>query len=123
MWILRDALNGIRVESTGPLPPGYKEGMEFGMISWFVPLSACPRRLWQQQKGTPAAHQRGVKKELHGVAHDMFLRAAGVEKVVHRAIPRKKSGKKLDMGQGTLRFKGCRSSPWMKLRAPWPGFR
>jgi hypothetical protein len=24
------------------LPPGYKEGIQFGMISWFVPLSTYP---------------------------------------------------------------------------------
>jgi hypothetical protein len=27
-----------RREEKRALPPGYKEGIQFGMISWFVPL-------------------------------------------------------------------------------------
>ena len=35
----RDALNEVRRGINRALPPGYKEGIQFGMISWFVPLS------------------------------------------------------------------------------------
>src|SRR5437762_14382491 len=33
----RDALNEVRRGINRALPPGYKEGVRFGMISWFVP--------------------------------------------------------------------------------------
>ena len=38
----RDALNEVRRGINRALPPGYKEGIQFGMISWFVPLSKYP---------------------------------------------------------------------------------
>src|SRR3954449_2101615 len=38
----RDALNEVRRGINRALPPGYKEGLQFGMISWFVPLSTYP---------------------------------------------------------------------------------
>jgi hypothetical protein len=34
----RDALNEVRRGINRALPPEYKEGIQFGMISWFVPL-------------------------------------------------------------------------------------
>src|SRR6478735_5547888 len=38
----REALNEVRRGINRALPPGYKEGIQFGMISWFVPLSTYP---------------------------------------------------------------------------------
>jgi hypothetical protein len=38
----RDALNAVRRGINRALPPGYKEGIQFGMISWFVPLPKYP---------------------------------------------------------------------------------
>jgi hypothetical protein len=38
----RDALNEVRRAINRALPPGYKEGIQFGMISWFVPLDTYP---------------------------------------------------------------------------------
>ena len=73
----RDALNEVRRGINRALPPGYKEGIQFGMISWFVPLSTYPAGYGGNPKGTPTL--MGSQKKLHGVAHDMFLRAkAGV---------------------------------------------
>ena len=33
----REALNEVRRAINWALPPGYKEGIQFGMIGWFVP--------------------------------------------------------------------------------------
>ena len=38
----REALNEVRRGINRALPPGYEEGIQFGMISWFVPLSTYP---------------------------------------------------------------------------------
>jgi hypothetical protein len=38
----REALNEVGRGIIRALPPGYKEGVPFGMISWFVPLSTYP---------------------------------------------------------------------------------
>ena len=34
----RDALSAVRKEINRCLPSGYEEGIQFGMISWYVPL-------------------------------------------------------------------------------------
>ena len=46
----RDALNEVRRGINRALPPGYKEGIQFGMISWFVPLSTYPAGYGGNQK-------------------------------------------------------------------------
>ena len=38
----REALTEVRRAINRALPEGYKEGIQFGMISWFVPLSVYP---------------------------------------------------------------------------------
>jgi hypothetical protein len=38
----RAALAAIRTTINANLPAGYEEGVQFGMISWFVPLSRYP---------------------------------------------------------------------------------
>jgi hypothetical protein len=53
----REALNAVRRAINRALPPGYKEGMQFGMISWFVPLSTFPagyggNPAWRQRRRT-----------------------------------------------------------------------
>jgi hypothetical protein len=37
----RDALNEVRRGINRALPPGYKEDIQFGMVSWFVPLESA----------------------------------------------------------------------------------
>jgi hypothetical protein len=43
----REASNEVRRGINRALPPGYKEGIQFGMISWFVPLSIYPAGQFQ----------------------------------------------------------------------------
>ena len=38
----RDALSEVRKAINRALPKGYEEGIQWGMISWFVPLSTYP---------------------------------------------------------------------------------
>src|SRR5438094_5337157 len=38
----RAALNAVRKATNENLPAGYEEGMQFGMIGWYVPLSVYP---------------------------------------------------------------------------------
>jgi len=47
----REALNEVRRGINRALPPGYKEGIQFGMISWFVPLSTYPAGYGGNPKG------------------------------------------------------------------------
>ncbi len=36
------------------LPDGYEEGMQFGMIGWYVPLSVYPGGLWRESQSAAA---------------------------------------------------------------------
>ena len=38
----RAALSAVRMTINENLPDGYEEGMQFGMIGWYVPLSLYP---------------------------------------------------------------------------------
>lgn len=99
----REALNEVRRGINRALPPGYKEGIQFGMISWFVPLSTYPAGYGSNRKEPlpliSVASQKGYMA-LHMICfygqpalREWFTAQYG------------KSGKKLDMGQGCLRFK------------------
>jgi hypothetical protein len=99
----REALNEVRRGINRALPPGYKEGIQFGMISWFVPLSTYPAGYGGNKKVPlpliSVASQKSYMA-LHMICfygqqalRDWFTAQYG------------KSGRKLDMGQGCLRFK------------------
>ena len=99
----RDALNEVRRAINRALPPGYEEGIQFGMISWFVPLATYPAGYGGNKKVPlpliSVASQKAYMA-LHMICfygqpalREWFIAQYG------------KSGKKLDMGQGCLRFK------------------
>jgi hypothetical protein len=99
----REALKEVRKGINRALPKGYDEGMQFGMMSWFVPLSTYPAGYGGNKKVAlpliSVASQKGYMA-LHMICfygqpelREWFTAQYG------------KSGKKLDMGQGCLRFK------------------
>ncbi len=99
----REALNEVRRAINRALPPGYKEGIQFGMISWFVPLSTYAAGYGENKKVPLPLISLASKKgymALHMICfygqpalREWFIAQYG------------KSGKKLDMGQGCLPFK------------------
>ena len=99
----RAALNAVRQAINENLPEGYEEGMQFGMIGWYVPLSLYPAGYG----GDPE-----VPLPLIGLASQktgMVLHCIGL--YMNPTLGTwftseyKKSGKKLDMGKGCVRFK------------------
>jgi hypothetical protein len=65
----RAALSAVRKVINENLPDGYEEGMQFGMIGWYVPLSLYPAGYGENPKvlGFPdrvASCPRLVRKEL-----------------------------------------------------------
>lgn len=99
----RAALGGVRKVINENLPHGYEEGMQFGMIGWYVPLSVYPTGYGENPK-VPLLLVALASQKSGMVLH--FLCFYG-----HPTLPAwfaseyKKSGKKLDMGKGCLRFK------------------
>ena len=99
----RQALNEVRRGINRALPRGYKEGIQFGMISWFVPLSTYPAGYGGNKKVPLPLIGLASKKAYMALHMICFygqpeLREWFIAQYV-------KSGKKLDMGQGCLRFK------------------
>jgi hypothetical protein len=96
----RAVVAAVRDHVNAHLPPGFVEGMGFGMIGWVVPLSRYP----DTYNGQPqcylalAAQKNAYSLYLMGcyasAAEDQALRAAYA-----------KAGKKIDMGKSCLRFK------------------
>ena len=99
----RAAISAVRQAINKNLPKGYEEGMQFGMIGWYVPLSLYPAGYGGNPK-VPlpfialAAQKSGMVLHCPCLYLDPTLSA-------WFASEYKKSGKKLDMGKGCVRFK------------------
>jgi hypothetical protein len=105
----RDALSTVRHVINENLPDGYEEGIQFGMIGWYVPLSLYPAGYGENPK-VPLPLVALASQKSGMVLHFMSLYG-------HAALSSwftseyKKSGKKLDMGKGCVRFKKLQDLP------------
>ena len=99
----RAALSAVRKAINENLPDGYEEGMQFGMIGWYVPLSLYPAGYGENPK-VPLPLVALASQRSGMVLH--FLCFYG-----HPTLSAwftseyNKSGKKVDMGKGCVRFK------------------
>lgn len=82
------------------LPAGFQEGMQYGMIGWYVPLERFPNTYNKQPLGLAAlASQKNyVSLYLNTVYGDPKTEAWFKERFAA-------SGKRLNMGKSCLRFK------------------
>jgi hypothetical protein len=99
----REALNEVRRGINRALPPGYKEGIQFGMISWFVPHSIYPAGYGSNKKEPLPLISLASKKAYMALHMICFYGQPALREWFTAQYA--KSGKKLDMGQGCLRFK------------------
>ena len=82
------------------LPKGYEEGMQYGMIGYFIPLSRYPVTYNKQPLGIAAfaAQKNAMSLYLMTVYGDPRLKKWFEDGF-------RKAGKKLDMGKSCVRFK------------------
>jgi hypothetical protein len=99
----REALSEVRRGINRALPPGYKEGIQFGMISWFVPLSTYPAGYGGNPKVALPVISLASKSSYMALHMICFYGQPALRERFTAEYA--KSGKKLDMGQGCLRFK------------------
>jgi uncharacterized protein YdhG (YjbR/CyaY superfamily) len=98
----RAAISAVRKTINENLPDGYEEGMQFGMIGWYVPLSTYPAGYGENKK-VPLPLVALASQKSGMVLH--FLCFYGHPTLsTWFATEYKKSGKKLDMGKGCVRF-------------------
>lgn len=99
----RDAISLVRKLILRNLPAGYKEVMQYGMISYVVPLKLF-RRGYLDDGKTPLPYASLASQKNHMA---LYLMCAYGNEKINRQFREdyKKSGKKLDMGKSCVRFK------------------
>jgi hypothetical protein len=96
----REAIRTVRDVIRRSLPPGYHEGMQFGMIGWYIPLERFPDTYNGQPLGLAAlASQKNYMS--------LYLNSVYGNPETERWFRERygASGKKLDMGKSCVRFR------------------
>lgn len=96
----RRAIAAVRRAVKRAMPKGFREAMNWGMITWEVPLSRYPKTY----NGKPLCYV-GLAAQKH--YSTLYLMGVYSNKPTLRALKAAfaKAGKKLDMGGSCLRFK------------------
>lgn len=105
----REALKAIRAVILKNLPKGYEEGMQYGMMGYYVPHSVYASG-YHCDPSQPVPFASVASQKNHMALYLMCV--YGDEK--HRTWfidAWKKSGKKLDMGKSCVRFKKLEDVP------------
>jgi hypothetical protein len=100
----RTAISAVRKAINRNLPAGYKEGIQYGMIGWFVPLSTYPAGYGGNAKA-PLPFLCLAAQKAYMAVHIGVCFYSQPALAQWFTAEYKKSGKKLDMGKGCLRFK------------------
>jgi hypothetical protein len=102
----RKAIRAVREVVRANLPAGFEEGMQYGMIGWYVPLDRFPNTYNGQPLGLAAlANQKNyMSLYLNSVYGSPKTEAWFRERY-------DESGKKLDMGKSCVRFRRLEDLP------------
>jgi hypothetical protein len=99
----RDAIQAIRKVILENLPKGIEEGMQYGMIGYFVPFRVYPAGYHCDPKQPlPFASLASQKNHMAIYLFCIYTMASHRDRFVEAW---KKTGKKLDMGKSCARFK------------------
>jgi uncharacterized protein YdhG (YjbR/CyaY superfamily) len=98
----RAAITAVRKTINENLPAGYEEGMQFGMIGWYVPLSKYPAGYGENKKVPLPLVALGSQKS--GMVLHFLCFYGHPTLATWFTSEYQKSGKKLDMGKGCVRF-------------------
>ena len=100
------AVQAVRDVINANLPAGYREGMAFGMIGWYVPLERYADTYNGQPLGLVAlaSQKNHLSLYLNNVYGDPGTEAWFRERWA-------RTGKKLDMGKSCIRFKRLEDLP------------
>ncbi len=88
------------------LPGGFEEGMQYGMIGWYIPMARYPHAY----NGQPLAVCNLAAQKNYMALYLMTVYGHAATSAWFHA-EYKKSGKKLDMGKSCLRFKTADDIP------------
>ena len=105
----REAITAIREVILKNLPKGYEEGIQWGMPSYFVPLSEYPSGYnCQPDQPLPLVGFASQKNHMAFYGFCIYIDEVLKDRFVEDW---KKTGKKLDMGKSCVRFKKLEDVP------------
>ena len=104
----RRAISAVREVILKNLDSGYEEGIQYGMIGYYVPLSAYPKGYHANPKQPLTFAALGSQKNYMSLY--MMCAYAGEQAQRFREAWAK-TGKKLDMGKSCIRFKKADDLP------------
>ena len=105
----RAAIKAVRETILKNLPKGYEEGMQYGMIGYFVPHSVYPAGYHCDPKQPlPFAH---IASQKNHMAVYLFCIYSDRDEEKRFREAWAKTGKKLDMGKSCVRFKKIEDVP------------
>jgi uncharacterized protein YdhG (YjbR/CyaY superfamily) len=96
----REAIATVRQTILGRLPQGYEEAMNWGMITYQVPLATCP----DTYNGQPLMYAALASQKNHMA---VYLTGIYMSEEARREFETayKATGKRLDVGKSCVRFK------------------
>jgi uncharacterized protein YdhG (YjbR/CyaY superfamily) len=103
----RAFLAKLRAHVNEHLPTGYEEGMQYGMIGWYVPLEVLPDTYNGQPLSIVALANQKQKVSLYLMG--VYADPPAAERLQQGFAD---SGKKLDMGKSCVRFRREDDVPW-----------
>jgi uncharacterized protein YdhG (YjbR/CyaY superfamily) len=105
----RAAIKTVRTTMREHLPSGYQEGMQYGMIGYFVPHKVYPAGYHcDPSQPLPFAHLASQKNHMAVYLFGMYADSK-IEKWFRDQWA--KTGKKLDMGKSCIRFRKLEDLP------------
>lgn len=105
----REALDAIRKVIRKNLPKGYEEGIQYGVIGYFVPHSVYPAGYHCDPKQPlPFVHLASQKNYMAIYLFCLYMDEAAMERFT---AAWRETGKKLDMGKSCVRFKKLEQVP------------
>ncbi len=105
----REAIQAVRAVILKNLPKGYEEGMQYGMIGYYVPHSVYPPGYHCNPKEPlPFA---GLASQKNYMSIYLMCVYCDAEQEAWFRDAWAKTGKKLDMGKGCVRFKNVDNLP------------
>lgn len=104
----RAAISAVREVILKNLDPGYEEGMQYGMIGYYVPFSAYPKGYHANPKQPLTFAVLGAQKS-YMTLHLMAIYAGGNAQWFREEWG--KTGKKMDVGKACIRFKKADDLP------------
>ncbi len=99
----REAIEAVRREINRCLPEGYEEGIQYGMIGWYVPHRLFPAGYHCDPK-QPLPFASLASQKGHMSLHLMCVYGSDELRAWFEAAWAK-AGKKLDMGKSCVRFR------------------